>query len=265
MGTRRVLAVAAHPDDIEMMMSGTLLLLRDAGWELHYMNIGNGSCGTATESAHAIVAERTAEAEAACRLVGATFHAPLCNDLEVYHNYRMVARVLAVVRQVEPSIMLIPSPQDYMEDHMQACRLAVTAAFSRGLRNYISVPPMAPVAEDVTLYHAMPHGLRGPLRERVHAGQYADVTDVMAEKRAMLACHKSQKEWLDRSQGLDAYLDTMAEFAREMGCQSGCFEYAEGWRRRNHLGFSVTAADPLAAALGDCCRISSEYEEALDR
>ena len=42
----RAFAVAAHPDDIEFMMAGTLILLGRAGYELHYMTIANGSCGS---------------------------------------------------------------------------------------------------------------------------------------------------------------------------------------------------------------------------
>jgi hypothetical protein len=44
---RKAFAIAAHPDDIEFMMAGTLLLLKRAGYEIHYMNVANGSCGTA--------------------------------------------------------------------------------------------------------------------------------------------------------------------------------------------------------------------------
>ena len=39
-------AIAAHPDDIEFFMSGTLMLLAEAGYEIHYMNVANGCCGT---------------------------------------------------------------------------------------------------------------------------------------------------------------------------------------------------------------------------
>ncbi|HUU58478.1 MAG TPA: PIG-L family deacetylase, partial [Phycisphaerae bacterium] len=45
------IAVAAHPDDIEFMMGGTLLLLGLAGCELHYMTVANGSCGSVTADA----------------------------------------------------------------------------------------------------------------------------------------------------------------------------------------------------------------------
>ncbi len=55
----------------------------------------------------------------------------------------------------------------------------------------------------------------------------------------------------------------MADFAREVGTLSGCFEYAEGWRRRSHLGYSEQDTDPLSEALGEKVVTDSEYEKAL--
>ncbi|MFM8323699.1 MAG: PIG-L family deacetylase, partial [Pirellulaceae bacterium] len=43
---RSVLAIAAHPDDIEFVMSGTLMHLVELGWKAHYLNIANGYCGS---------------------------------------------------------------------------------------------------------------------------------------------------------------------------------------------------------------------------
>ena len=40
------MAIAAHPDDIEFLMAGTLRLLAEAGWETHYLTVANGSCGS---------------------------------------------------------------------------------------------------------------------------------------------------------------------------------------------------------------------------
>ena len=249
----RVFAIAAHPDDIEFMMSGTMMLLRDQGWELHYMNIGNGCYGTAVDPPEVSARKRKEEAKEACRLIGATHHESLCDDLAIFYTEEMIAKVMHPIRQVRPRIMLLQSPQDYMEDHQNAARLAVTAAFCRGMPYYGSDPPLEPVSDEVTIYHALPYGLTDPLRQQIRPGQYVDVTSVMAEKRRMLACHRSQKEWLDTSQGLDAYLDTMEGFARQVGAMSERFECAEGWRRRVHLGLSTEDTDPLSEALGDRC------------
>ena len=73
---------------------------------------------------------------------------------------------------------------------------------------------------------------------------------MLARKRALLACHASQKDWLDATQGMDAYLDDMERLSREVGTMSGRFEFAEGWRRHSHLGFGPEDFDPLQDLLG---------------
>jgi hypothetical protein len=90
-----------------------------------------------------------------------------------------------------------------------------------------------------------------------------DVSAVLAEKRALLAEHRSQKEWLDKSQGLDAYLIAMERMTRELGQISGWFAYAEGWRRHSHLGFAPVEQDILAQILGKQCWVDPEYEASL--
>ena len=65
----------------------------------------------------------------------------------------------------------------------------------------------------------------------------------------MLACHESQKHWLDQSQGMDSYLETMVELSREVGRLSETFEFAEGWRQHMHLGYCDTSFNPLVESL----------------
>jgi LmbE family N-acetylglucosaminyl deacetylase len=247
---RRVFAVAAHPDDIEFLMAGTLILLRRAGYELHYMNIANGSCGSAQHTREEIIRIRRGEARAAAASIGAVYHESLVDDFEIFYEKPLLARMGAVVREVAPEILLVQSPSDYMEDHQNAARLAVSAAFCRSMRNFPTSPPQAPVEQEVTVYHAQPHGNRDPLRQPVQPEIYVDVSEVVGQKRAMLAYHQSQKAWLDRTQGMDSYLDAMEDFCCEVGALSGRFKYAEGWRRRLHLGFCAEGADPLSGALG---------------
>lgn len=260
----KVLAIAAHPDDIEFMMAGTLILLAEAGYDLHMMNIANGSCGTATEDRDAIVARRLNEARDAAAAIGAQLHLPVVNDLEIFYTLEQLQKVAAVLRAVQPAILLVQSPEDYMEDHMNACRLAVSAAFFRGMRNFVTDPPLPPVTGNVTVYHALPYGLRDGLRRVIRPGLYVDITSVIDRKRAALACHRSQKEWLDHSQGLDSYLHAMENMAREVGAWSGCFAFAEGWRRHAHLGFCAPDDDPLATALNERVLVDDAYERGLE-
>jgi LmbE family N-acetylglucosaminyl deacetylase len=147
----RAIAIAAHPDDIEFYMAGTLLLLREAGWETHYMNVSTGNVGSMTMSSLETERVRGLEAQQAAKLLGATWHAPIANDLEIFYDDRTLRRLAAVIREVEPTIVLTHSPEDYMEDHMNTARLAVTAAFARGMPNYQTIPEQQAVKADVTV------------------------------------------------------------------------------------------------------------------
>jgi LmbE family N-acetylglucosaminyl deacetylase len=170
----------------------------------------------------------------------------MARDLALFYDKDTLAKVAAVVRKVAPEVILTHYPFDYMEDHSNVCRLAVSAAFTRGMTNFQTDPPHPVTSQPVALYHAMPYGLRDPLRREVKPDFYIDITSVIDLKTEMLACHKSQKEWLDISQGQDSYLITLRDMMREMGKNSGEYEYAEGWIRHLHLGFGPEDFDPLA-------------------
>ena len=247
---RSAIAIAAHPDDIEFYMAGTLLLLRQAGWITHYLNISSGNCGSARHNAATTRRLRRAEAQQAARILGACWHPGFCDDLEIIYGLPTLRRLAAVVRETNPSIVLTHSPQDYMEDHTNTCRLAVSAAFSRGMPNFRTSPPRRPVGGDVTVYHAMPHGLRDGLRQRILPGAFVDTGSVHAAKCEALAAHVSQKSWLDASQGMDSYVESMDAMSLAVGKMSRRFRHAEGWRRHLHLGFSGTDEDPLSEILG---------------
>ncbi|MBL9136858.1 MAG: PIG-L family deacetylase [Verrucomicrobiales bacterium] len=244
------LAIAAHPDDIEFLMAGTLLLLRERGWSIHYFNLSTGNCGSATIPASKLRRMRRAEAREAARILGARWHPPIADDLEIFYEDGLLRRVAAVVRKVRPSVVLTHALVDYMEDHMNTARLAVTATFARGMPNYRTRPAVAPFAHDATVYHAVPHGLRDPLGGPVEVNTWVNTSRVQELKRNALAAHTSQRSWLDESQGMDSYVQTMEEFARELGRRSRRFTFAEAWSRHTHLGFCAESADPLRDALG---------------
>lgn len=244
-----VFAIAAHPDDIEFGMAGTMLLLRRAGWDLHAMNVADGSCGSLTMGAAETAAVRLAEAQAAAERLGAVLHPPLAPDLRVIYSEPLLRRLASVVRDVQPDIVLLPSLTDYMEDHTETARLGVTAAFSRAMPNFPVDPDRAPFAKPVAVYHAQPHGHRDALNRFVTPGFVVDVGGVLDEKVALLAEHRSQFDMLGQTQGMSSLRDTLRDFAREMGSLTGVCEYGEGWRRHNPRGFCDEGADPLREAL----------------
>ena len=257
------IAIAAHPDDIEFYMAGTLLLLKQAGYAIHCMNVANGNCGSVDYNSKQAIAIRRKEGQAAARILGATYHESLCNDVEITYDLKLLRRLAAVIREIKPAIVLTHSPQDYMEDHTMTCRLAVTAAFTRGMPNFKTIPPRAAADYETTVYHGMPHGLCDQLRRRIVAGLYVNTASMHKTKREALAAHKSQQNWLDTSQGMNSYLQAMEDASLEVGKLSKKFKHAEGWRRHLHYGFCIEKADPLRQALGPNCIVNQSYERCL--
>jgi LmbE family N-acetylglucosaminyl deacetylase len=246
---KTVLAIGCHPDDLEFMMSGTLFLLRDRGCDIHYMITANGDCGSLEHGAEELARVRLAESMEACAFLGARFHGSIARDLGVFYEEAQIRKMTAVVREAQPDILILMSPEDYMEDHMNACRLGVTAAFCRGMPNYASIPPREPCQKEVAVYHALPYGLRDGLDRAVKPDFYVDISSVIDFKQEMLAKHRSQQAWLGESQGLNSYLATMRSMSAEVGALSGRFGFAEGFRLHNHLGFSAERIDPLKELL----------------
>ncbi len=254
------IAIFAHPDDIEYFAAGTLLLLAKAGFDIHYFNLSTGNCGSVEMDAATTSRTRLGEARNAAAILGATHHPPVCDDLEIFYDLTTLRKVAAVIRQVKPSIVLTHPPQDYMEDHTNTCRLAVTAAFAHGAPNFETDPPSRDAySEDVFVYHSMPHGLCDQLRVPVTAGSFADTSSVFATQRQALAAHVSQGSWLDHSQGAGCYLRVLDDLTTTVGRLSGRFARAEGWRRHLHLGFSAADEDPLIEILGGQYLLNPAY------
>ena len=136
-----------------------------------------------------------------------------------------------------------------MEDHQNTCRLLVTAAFSHGMRNFDTQPPRPEWDAPLAVYHALPHGLRDGLGRLITPDACVNTQTVLERKREMLACHRSQKEWLDVSQGMDAYLAEMERLSAEAGQLSGGYAHAEGWLLHSTLGFAPNNFNPLKTLL----------------
>lgn len=244
------IAIGAHPDDIEFYMAGTLMLLQRAGWEIHYLNVANGCCGSQKHKARELARIRLAEAQRAARVFGAVFHPPLCNDMEIVYDLRLVRRLAAIIREVQPAVVLTHPPVDYMEDHTNTCRLVVTAAFTHAMPNFRSLPQQPTADYDLTIYHCIPHSMLDPLRQPVKPELFVNTTAVHEIKRRALLEHRSQQDWLVATQGLNSFIAKADADARLVGRCSKKFKFAEGWWRHLHYGFSAHDVDPLSETLG---------------
>ena len=155
-----VIAIVAHPDDIEFLFAGTMLQLSAKGWDLHYMSVASGNCGSIEMDPTTTRQTRKEEAMKAAYLLGANFHPAICDDLEIVYSVDLLRKLASVIRTVQPDIVLTHSTDDYMIDHMETARLTMTAAFSHGMPNFKTEPETPHLIDhNISLYHAMPHGL----------------------------------------------------------------------------------------------------------
>ena len=156
--TKRAFAIGAHPDDIEFMIAGTLILLNQSGYEIHYMTLANGCCGTNQYDIKTTARIRRQESINAAEFARAIYHESLAKDIEIFYEKKNLERLGSIIREVAPEIILTHSIQEYMEDHMNTTRLVLTAAFTRGMPNFMVDPPRSPVDLPVTIYHSLPYG-----------------------------------------------------------------------------------------------------------
>jgi N-acetylglucosamine malate deacetylase 1 len=231
-----ILSIHAHPDDAEILAGGTLALLAEAGHAITIATMTPGDCGSRELGPEEIAAARRQEAANAAALIGARYLCLEMRDLAVFPDDASRRRVVEVLRQVRPHVVLTASPVDYLCDHEAASALVRDACFGAPMPNYHtgSERPAAVLDGIPHLYYMDP--LEGRDRDgRVVRPEFiVDVTSMFERKRAMLEEHASQREWLRRHHGTDDYLDAMERWTRERGQLAGR-TYGEGFRQyRGH-------------------------------
>jgi len=248
MGSQRqntVLAVGAHPDDVEILCAGTLALLHGKGWKVEFATMTPGDCGSTTLSREEISAIRKKEAAASAALLDGTYHCMECDDVFVSYDRPTLRKVIALIRQVRPEIVFTMSPQDYMVDHEVTSAVVETACFSAGIRNIDTGDE--PFLKVPHLYYFDPIEGKDKLGNDIHATAIVDISTTMAMKEKMFLCHDSQLSWLKAHHGLDEYVASMRALATRRGRLVGV-EFAEGFRQ--HLGHAFPQENLLEQELG---------------
>jgi N-acetylglucosamine malate deacetylase 1 len=217
----RVLAVGAHPDDLELLCGGTLARLVAEGHELTMCHVCAGDRGSFVHSSEEVRAIRLAEARRAADIAGAG-HATLgISDGEVDGSDPEQRRlVIDLIRRTRPQLVLTHAPGDYMRDHNEVSRLVVDASFTSTLPLLETGTPAHD--EVAAVYHFDTVAGVG-----FSPTEYVDVTDHLETKLAMLAAHDSQLSWLRDHDGVDI-LERARIATAYRGFQSGV-DYAEGF------------------------------------
>lgn len=217
----RVLAVAAHPDDVEFHCAGTLLKCKQRGDEVFVCTVNNGNMGHEEIMPDELAQIRRAEAQKACDLAGFHYLPANIGDLQSYYQNREHRDLIVdIFRQANPDLIFIHHPNDYMCDHVAASKLAFDAAFVASCPHYITKYPA--ISNLAPIYYMTTAAEMGFIPT-----EYVDITDVYEKKIQMLLCHESQEKWLREHDNVDYTNECriMSEF-RGMQCK---VKYAEAF------------------------------------
>ncbi len=250
---KTILAIHAHPDDVEILAAGTLAQLSAAGHRVVIVSMTPGDCGSRDREPEEIAAVRRKEAAIAAGRIGATYFCAEFRDLAIFNDDPSRRQVTEVLREVRPDVVVTASPVDYICDHEATSALVRDACFGASVPNYATSSSLpAPVLSAFPhLYFMDPIGGMDRENRPVMADFYVDIGLHFETKRAMLAEHASQREWLLAQHGMDDYLLTMERWTREAGRRAGVV-FAEGFR--HYKGHPYPATPLLEDLLGPAIR-----------
>jgi len=217
----RVLAVAAHPDDLEQLCGGTLARFANDGHDVTMCHVSRGDRGSFVHTMDEIAAIRHEEAAQAAGTIGATHVSLGLSDGEVNaSDPHQKDLAIDVIRRVKPDLLITHHPSDYMPDHVECGKLFEEASFVATLPLYETAEPVHQTVAAVYYMDTLA-GLG------FQPTEYVDISGVIETKLASLAAHTSQVEWLRDHDGVDVLEQTRIVSAFR-GFQAGT-TYAEGF------------------------------------
>ena len=191
-----VLAIAAHRDDVEQTCGGTLLRMAARGLRTAILDLTQGEAGTRGSAA-----ERAEEAAQAARLLGVGWRQALdLPDGAVENTLENRLKIVSVLRQIRPRVVVLPYWQARHPDHAIVATLGYQACFLSGLTNAPAPPAVGPNLSEVREELAAPQVAPHRPFKIVYASLYADVrpsfivdiTPFIEQRHAALMAYRSQ-------------------------------------------------------------------------
>lgn len=227
-----ILAIGAHPDDVELGCGGTLAKLISQGKIVAIVDLTEGELGTRGTNE-----TRAMEAKKASDILGVVARENLgmkdgflCNIEE----YQM--RIIRMVRKYQPEIIFANATDDRHPDHAKAAKLVSDACFLSGLAKIETVEN-----DEVQLVWRPKHIFNYIQWKSINPDFVVDISDFM--KKKMEACLAYETQFYNPSSeepmtpiSTKEFLESITYRAQDLGRLSGV-SYAEGFTSQKLMAF----------------------------
>ncbi len=192
MSKRTYMFIGAHPDDADMDFGGTAILLRQLGHNVIFVSMTDGSAGHQTMDRKSLAKRRLTETRKVADFLGVTYIVMDARDGELLPDISNRNKLIRLIREHKPDVIVSPRPSDYHPDHRATGQLVQDSAF------LLAVPlicPKTPRLERAPyiFYHQDDFSVPRLFRPDV----LVDITPVFTKKMESVANHISQVfEWI---------------------------------------------------------------------
>ena len=139
-----ILAIGAHPDDVEIACSGTLMRCVERGDRVVVCHVSDGNLGHVIIPPDELAVIRHEEACRAGRMGGYEVIWGGFHDLDIFENNKEARdKMVDVIKYANPDFIITHSPDDYMPDHTAVSRLVFDASFAATLPHFAYESKMA--------------------------------------------------------------------------------------------------------------------------
>jgi LmbE family N-acetylglucosaminyl deacetylase len=221
---KSVLAVGAHPDDIEILCGGTLAKYAKLGAKVSMAVATDGAAGHMVIPPKELAEMRHHEAENSAKTIGADFYWLGFGDERIFEDLETRMIFVELIRKAKPDLIIAHTPNDYHPDHRVVSRLMFDASFMSGLKNIATETPYHPGVQPLVYLDSVNGSNFIPT-------EFVDISDTFEIKKKMLLCFESQVKWLKDHDNVD-FLQMVEVQSRARGYQCSV-EFAEGFGSEN--------------------------------
>lgn len=192
----RAMMIGAHPDDCDFRCGGLALKYAQAGFQVKFLAMVDGSGGHHILSPEEIAERRRNETQKVAKLIGIEYEVWDIHDCELMPDLETRRRLVRCIRRFQPDIIFCSRSNDYHADHRAASLLVQDASYLLTVPHFC--PDVPAMKEMPVIMHFHDHFQNPPFQPDI----VIRTDDVIEKKFEIMACHESQVfEWLPYTKG----------------------------------------------------------------